>query len=245
MRFVTLIMLLLASISFAADSTFVLELRNKMEAGDVDEQIELGRIYHLGQKAKRDLLTAFKLLKPLAEAGNARAEYEFGALFDHEESVIIPDLLSLRYKEIIDSLEKIYYVPESVKNLIHGKLEMEHDPEKWYRKAAEKGLVEAQQALGFLYYFGWAGDPRKTQENSIIWFEKASQQDDSKSQMTLGHTYLMNGNLARAYFWLNIAVDNGEEYANEILERVKERITDEQLEEAQQLLDDWHKSHKK
>lgn len=59
---------------------------------------------------------------------------------------------------------------------------------KWYRRAAEQGLVQAQGALGNIY-MGYSGVPQDAAE-SAKWYRKAADQGDARSQAALGYIYL-------------------------------------------------------
>jgi TPR repeat protein len=54
----------------------------------------------------------------------------------------------------------------------------------WYRKAAEKGLAEAQYGLGFLYLYG-KGVPMDYAQ-ATAWMLKAAEQGETKAQFNLG-----------------------------------------------------------
>ena len=57
------------------------------------------------------------------------------------------------------------------------------DAEKWYRKAAERGLPEAQNNLGLMYVIG-RGVPQDDSE-AVVWFRKAAQQGYAPAQSNL------------------------------------------------------------
>jgi TPR repeat protein len=55
---------------------------------------------------------------------------------------------------------------------------------KWYRLAAEKGHVDAQSNLAYLYYFGMG--VKADQALAVRWFSRAAQKGDSYAQYCLG-----------------------------------------------------------
>ena len=55
---------------------------------------------------------------------------------------------------------------------------------KWFRKAADKGLPEAQRQLGFMYDFG-RGVTMDICE-AALWYKKAAEQGDAISQVAFG-----------------------------------------------------------
>lgn len=55
------------------------------------------------------------------------------------------------------------------------------------KSAGEKGDVEAQYALGLMYYYGEHVDVDYVQAK--IWYEKAANNNDSRAQVKLGAMY--------------------------------------------------------
>ena len=58
---------------------------------------------------------------------------------------------------------------------------------KWYSKASEQGLAEAQNNLGFMYCHGW-GVRQNYSEASRLW-SKAAEQGYAQAQCSLGVMY--------------------------------------------------------
>ena len=58
---------------------------------------------------------------------------------------------------------------------------------KWYRQAAEQGVVEAQYNLGFMYVKGQG--VAQDYKTAIKWYSQAAEQGDAKAQYILGLTY--------------------------------------------------------
>ena len=278
--------------AFANDSTIVTELRARMEAGDIDAQIQLARIYNRGQGVIRsDFEEAERLLRPLAEQGNARARLELGYLYDPENGQM-RDLAGSRSTKIIDSLTKEWFralgiaafpdsilardsiqkslestnlisreysmyevyppikpyggatLPDSIQKRIRDSVEIALSSEQWFLKAANQGLPEAMCALAWLMERGRAWTSRSLHDE-FYWYEKAAEQDYTYAQSYLGEFYsfpIANiKNLPRAYFWLKLASDKNDKRARSNFEQVKKEITEDELKEAEKLLDDWHK----
>ena len=74
---------------------------------------------------------------------------------------------------------------------------------EWYRKAAEKGLVQAQFRLGSLYYHG-QGVPKDLKQ-AAEWYTKAAEQGYPPAQAALGNMYLAGEgvpkDIAKAAHW--------------------------------------------
>ena len=58
---------------------------------------------------------------------------------------------------------------------------------KWYRKAAEQGLANAQYNLGIMYANGRG--VAKDECTAVKWYRKAAEQGDADAQYNLGVTY--------------------------------------------------------
>lgn len=81
----------------------------------------------------------------------------------------------------------------------------------WFKKAAEKGDMDAQYALGICYKDGLGVQQDNTQ--TIYWFRKAAEQGNADAQYALGLCYLTAwGGLCdnnQAVYWLKKAAETG------------------------------------
>lgn len=90
---------------------------------------------------------------------------------------------------------------------------------KWFQKAADQGIAEAQFNLGAMCYNGF-GVPQDYAE-AMKWFQKAADQGNAQAQNSLGVMY-KNGygvpkNYAKAKQWYRKAADQGYKNAIEAL----------------------------
>jgi len=112
---------------------------------------------------------------------------------------------------------------------------------KWYRKAAEQGHVEAQLILGRMYFNG-DGVPEDAVE-TVKWVRKAAEQGYAKAQIVLANMYDIGQGVPKdyvaAYMWLNLAAAQGNEGAKKGKGILSERMTREQIAEAQKLSREW------
>ena len=119
---------------------------------------------------------------------------------------------------------------------------------RWYRLAAEQGHAEAQATLGAMYAIG-RGVPQDDVE-AVRWVRLAAEQGHAEAQGALGAMY-MNGRGApqddeTAHVWLNLAASRStgeqrDEYV-EARDAVAERMTREQLAEAQRRAREWEEA---
>ncbi len=108
---------------------------------------------------------------------------------------------------------------------------------EWYRKAAEQGDDLWQFCLGKLYATG-KGISEDT-EQAAKWYRKAAEQGNALAQRDLGILYA-NGegvpkDFVQAYMWLNLAATKGTEKAAEGRSKVEQKMTLDQIAQAQRL----------
>jgi len=116
---------------------------------------------------------------------------------------------------------------------------------KWFRKAADQGNVAAQINLGVSYAKG-DGVPQDYAE-AAKWYRKAADQGNGTAQSTLGVMYVQGQGVqqdyVQAYVWFHLAAStlSGLERDAALKERdlAATRLTPEQLQRAQQMVQDW------
>jgi TPR repeat protein len=86
---------------------------------------------------------------------------------------------------------------------------------KWYRKAAEQGLADAQHALGVCYANGLG--VAKDEAEAVKWYRKAAEQGNASAQGAIGRCYA-NGrgvvkNESEAAKWYSKAAEQGDAWA--------------------------------
>jgi TPR repeat protein len=95
----------------------------------------------------------------------------------------------------------------------------------WFRKAAEKGDAEAQDALGDLYDSDQGG--LQDYEQAAFWYRKAADQGNSNAEYMLGNLYLEGDGVPQydteAAAWFRKAAEQGNADAQESLGRLYEK----------------------
>jgi hypothetical protein len=110
-----------------------------------------------------------------------------------------------------------------------------------WRARAEQGDARAQFNLGLMYDTG-EGVPQDDAE-AVRWYRLAADQGDATAQYNLGLMYA-NGqgvpqDYVAAHMWLNLAAAQGNANASESRDIVANRMTPEQIAEAQRLAREW------
>ncbi|MFO1079536.1 MAG: retroviral-like aspartic protease family protein [Reyranellaceae bacterium] len=129
-----------------------------------------------------DYATALKLWQPLAEQGNASAQYNIGLMYDRGNGV------AQDFRQAMEWYRKAAAQghARSMNNIGvlyqrgQGVARSDTEALAWYRKAAEKGSAPAQYNLGTMYERGEVV-PRDL-EQALAWYRKSAAQGDTEAQ---------------------------------------------------------------
>ena len=108
---------------------------------------------------------------------------------------------------------------------------------QWYRKAADQGVAEGQDMVGYMIGEGIG----VTQNNleAVKWHRKAAEQGLGAAQLNLSVCYYNGAGVIQdfiyAHVWSNLAAALGTEGADEMRKRVAEKLSFEQITEAQRI----------
>ena len=123
----------------------------------------------------------------------------------------------------------------------------ENDAEaaRWYRLAADQGHARSQYNLGTMYYTG-SGLPEDNAE-AVRWWRLAADQGYASAQYNFGLMYATGEGIPTddvlAYMWWNLAAGQGHEGAQRNKDTLEDRMTREQIAEAQRLSREWIEAH--
>ncbi len=215
-------------------------LIDKANKGDPNAQYDLGWHYCDGNGVGQDYKKAIEWYTKAAEQENVDAQFELGRMYlygcgvpkDYKEAAKwftkageqgdadAQLKLGLMYED------SIFHMPQDYNEAV-----------KWYRKSAEQGNVNAQCALGMMYREG-QGVSQDYQE-AVKWYRKSAEQGYAGAQNGLGRMY-ENGkgvpeDYVQAYKWYILAEAQGRREYEEYRDLLKQRMTPEQIAEAQRL----------
>jgi TPR repeat protein len=112
---------------------------------------------------------------------------------------------------------------------------------KWYRKAEEQGVAEAQTNLGIAYAAG-QGVPEDYAE-AMKWWRKAADQNLASAQINLGISYALGQGVPKddvlEYMWYDLAAEQGVDSAAIARDELAFKMTPAQIAEAQRLAREW------
>lgn len=139
------------------------------QAAEANAEQELNRAIRF--LLERNPAEAVKIIQPLAESGNVRAQVLYGEFFIAEEDNLVEGRIWLytaagsgdAYAQY--SLAMSYLGSRSVKDIEEGI--------RWLRKAAEQGYYEAEEQLAFAHAYGRWGLPRDMEQEDF-WRQRAS-----------------------------------------------------------------------
>ena len=197
-----------------------------------------------------DYATAYRLIKPLAEQGNAKAQYNLGLMY--KEGLGVPKDYTVAMKWYRKAAEQ--GLADSQYNLGVMYHEGEGVPQdsteavKWFRDAAEQGYAKAQYNLGVMYHEG-EGVPQNHTE-TMKWSQKAAEQGLADAQYFLGVMYGKGISVPQdnvlAYMWFSLAASRfsaseGNKRGMAVInsEVIASKMTQEEIAEAQRLAQEW------
>jgi len=112
---------------------------------------------------------------------------------------------------------------------------------KWFRKAAEQNVADAQYNLGVCYAIGQG--VTEDDAEAVKWFRKAAEQNYADAQYNLGVCYDSGEGVAKdeieAYKWWLLAAGHGNDDAKYNMTIVENKMTREQIAEGQRLARDF------
>jgi TPR repeat protein len=116
-----------------------------------------------------------------------------------------------------------------------------------WKPLAEQGDVEAQNNMGVSYSKGHG--VVKDHEIAFKWYYLAAQQDYAIAQNSLAVKYVeglgVPKNYTIAHMWWNIAASQGNANGERNRDKVENRMTAAQIEDAKALAKDWMEKHRK
>ncbi|MEX4489508.1 sel1 repeat family protein [Haemophilus influenzae] len=120
-----------------------------------------------------DYQTAFKLWLPLAEQGNADAQFNLGLMYEEGRGVKQDDFEAVKWfrKAAEQGDETAQFNLGVMYGKGRGVKQDDVEAMKWFRKAAEQGNAHAQALLGFSYILGRGVRVNKSLAKE--WFGKA------------------------------------------------------------------------
>jgi len=135
---------------------------------------------------------AYRLLIPLAEAGNARAQFRIGMMYNLGRGVPLDATQAEDWiRKALPSIQKAAAAGEAWAQADLGSLyedglvvaKSDTEAARWYQRAAEQGYAGAQTNLGVMYANGTG--VKRDRDEAIRWLRKAAAQGDRVAKENL------------------------------------------------------------
>ena len=165
----------------------------------------------IGAYQRGDYELALRLFRPLAEAGDAKAQGNLGRMYALGQGV------TQDYTEAVKWFRRSAEQGEAIAQFNLG-LSFESgkginqdyaEAAKWYWKAAYQNYAEAQNALGDTYFFG--NGVAEDDSEAMQWYRKAADQGLSEAQFSVGSLYENSQSIPRdlnkAAHWYQMAAE--------------------------------------
>jgi TPR repeat protein len=193
--------------------------------------------------ARGDYGKALRLIRPLANDGDAAAQFNLGLMYMTGQGVQQDSAAAAIWFQ--KAAEQGYAFAQSNLGVLYrdgqGVQQDSAAAAIWFRKAADQGDAVAQYLLGDQYAKG-AGVSQDFNE-AVIWFQKAAEQGHPIAMLNLGVMYAEGRSVpqdyVRAHMWFNLSAAKGEQRAVKVLDMAERRMTPAQIAEAQKLARDW------
>ena len=205
---------------------------------DATSSLNAEKAYNRG-----DYATAMRLLRPVAEKGDAKAQKNLGNMY--AKGLGVPQDYSAAvswYRKAADqgnaeaenNLGVMYKNGQGVARDYAAAL-------GWFQKAADQGVSTAQFNLGVTYTMGLG--VLQNYAAAMNWYRKAADQGDAEAQFNLGVMYA-NGqavpqDAVAAHMWWSLSAAAGGKDAARYRDSIAARMTPAQIMEAQRLTRGW------
>lgn len=191
-----------------------------------------------------DFPKAATIYRTLAEAGDAKAQYNLGLMYNRGEGVPQDTQQAIRWYR--QSAENGFVEAQYALGVIYFKNELVPfdyaESIRWYRMAAAQGHARSQLNLGVAYLRGEAVP--QSYDEALKWYRLAAAQQESDAQYGLGLLYFGGDGVAQdlpaAHMWLALSAASAadeprKQYKRQkMLNFVTSRMTPEQIADARQ-----------
>jgi len=193
--------------------------------------------------SRQDYATAIKEYRPLAERGNAEAQYRIGRLYEFgkgypkDQAQGIAWIRKAAAQNHADAQQELGYIYATGDGVKQDNVEAA----AWFRKAATTGDAQAQYNLGLLYAKGQGVE--KDYAQAITWWRKSAAQGHADAQFKLGVVYTTGQGVAKdpviALANAGIAARDGNKEYVDYRDDIAKPLTPAQRRTALAMADDW------
>src|SRR5260370_18661598 len=179
--------------------------------------------------ARGDYAKTLRLIRPLANDGDAAAQYNLGLLYMAGQGVQQDSAAAALWFR--KAAEQGYALAQSNLGTLYlygiGVAPDDAEAVMWFRKAADQGDAIAEFLLGNQYANGKG--VLQDYSDAMIWFQRAAEQGHSVAKLYLGVMYAEGRGVpqdyVRAHMWFSLSAAQGEQRAVKTLEMAERRMT--------------------
>jgi TPR repeat protein len=192
---------------------------------------------------KKDYVTAANEYRPLAERGNAEAQYRIGRMYEfgngyaQDKAQGIAWIRKAAAQGHVDAEQELGVVYATGDGVAQDDVQAV----AWFRKAAEHGDATAQYNLGLLYAKGQG--VTKDYAQSVDWWRKSAAQGNADAQFKLAVVYHTGEGATQdevaALANATLAARNGDKENIDYRNEIAKPLTSEQKRKASALADAW------
>ena len=193
--------------------------------------------------ARKDYVTAANEYRPLAERGDAEAQYRIGRMYEfgngyaQDKAQGIAWVRKAAAQGHVDAEQELGVVYATGDGIPQD----DAQAVAWFRKAAEHGDAVAQYNLGLLYAKGQG--VTKDYAEAVAWWRKAAIQGNADAQFKLAVVYHNGEGAAKddvaALANATLAARNGDKENIDYRDEIASPLTTEQKRKASALADAW------
>ncbi len=205
----------------------------------IDRTLLLAKIEHQHGNST----TALELFRPLAEQGNATAQFYLGVMFDLGKGLPQEHAEAVRwYRKAAEQgqVEAQLSLARAYADAV-GVAQDYQEAKRWFERAAAQGNQDAHVNLGNLYYKG-LGVPQDY-GRALMHFRFAANGGSAVAMAKLGLMYKLGSGVlqdfVRAHMWFTLAGARGYKFAAAFRDGLAKEMTPAQLAEAERLAREW------
>ena len=185
-----------------------------------------------------DYATALREWKPLAEQGNADAQFNLGLMYEKGWGVPQDYKTAMKWYRLAaeqGDADSQFNSTDFQKGLDAAQKGDFATALKEWKLTAEQGYVSAQSNLGRMYEKGRG--VLQDYKTAVKWWKLSAEQGHASAQTNLGWVYGKGQGVIQdnvyAHMWGNLAASNGDENGAKLRDLVAKIMTPSQLEKAQ------------
>lgn len=231
------------------------ELLPLAEQGDPEAQFLIAGMLMRGHGVSLSVVHAAQWLMMAAEQDHVSSQSVLGIIYRNGlgRVPVNPEQAAKWYRAAAEKGDPLsQYQLGTMHSEGEGVLHDEKEAVKWIRRAAEQNFPRAQNELGARYEKGiglhhyYIGSGQDYSE-ALSWYRRSAEQGFAAAQNNLGRMYKKGKGVGQHYMlahkWFNLAARNGNPEAAKNRDLIAEKMTLDQISEAQELAREWIEQH--